>query len=156
MHVAKAILSLQHIFFVNGIKISLKYAAFPCVPPFIFEAEAPLFAVSLALTVAVYSVPSLGANAVFIWLPAVKHVAKAKKKKPWRRGREGQKRSHSAKRLTGRQSAVLQTSHPSPLFFCQSFYWLACPDSKRRQLFNFTQSCIIKKNKQNMWLSEML
>ena len=86
---AKAILSLQHIFFVNGIKISLKYAAFPCVPPFIFEAEAPLFAVSLALTVAVYSVPSLGANAVFIWLPAVKHVAKAKKKKTleaWQRG----------------------------------------------------------------------
>lgn len=78
LHVAKVIRSLQYIFFVNGIKISLKYTAFPCVPPFIFEAEAPLFAVSLALTVAVYSVPCLGANAVFIWLPAVKHVAKAK------------------------------------------------------------------------------
>lgn len=101
LHVAKVIRSPQYIFFVNGIKISLKYTAFPCVPPFIFEAEAPLFAVSLALTVAVYSVPCLGANAVFIWLPAVKHVAKAKNPpEAWRRGTKEEPRCKKTHRKT--------------------------------------------------------
>ena len=102
-------------FFVNGIKISLKYTAFPCVPPFIFEAEAPLFAVSLALTVAVYSVPSLGANAVFIWLPAVKHVAKAKPPPPpeaWRRGTKEEPRCKKAHR-----KRVLSCRHLVPLLY---------------------------------------